>query len=76
MSSGMKLPPFDPGDLRPLRAFCAEGKLPMPLRHAQNECASGKFPAVMIAHRWHTTEAWIRSYLWKRATPAAKQITT
>ena len=46
----------------------------MPLRHTLSLCKSGDFPAILNAHKYWTTETWIRSFFYKRANRAAKQL--
>ena len=68
-------PSFDPIELRPLKAFDEEGKLPMSLRHAVYLAKKGTFPAFKVRDVWKTSEGLIRSYLWDQANPAAKKLT-
>lgn len=61
-------------DFRPIADWHAEGVLPMHLKHLQLICAQGKFPAVMIGGRWHTSEDWIASYFFAKPNAAAREI--
>lgn len=70
------LPPFDPADLKPIRQLHKDGRIPMRLRHVLQLCSTRRFPCVKIGNTWHTTEAAIRHYLWTRATPEFKKITS
>ena len=67
---------FNPTDLRPLRAFAAEKKLPMSLRTAVDLAGKGTFPAFKIRRVWHTSEGLIREYLWRQANQEARKLTT
>jgi hypothetical protein len=68
-------PPFDPGELRPIRDWIKEGKIPMTLNQTRREAARGKFPAVKNGRDWCTTEAQIRGYFWRKANKAFKATT-
>ena len=72
----MKIPPFDPADLKPIQVLHREEKFPssMTLRHVRGLCLSGEFPAAKIGQEWHTTEGAIRAWVWKRANNSFKKI--
>lgn len=58
----MKAFHFDPKIFRPLKAWHAEGKIPVHFKHLQLLCKQGTFPAVMVCGRWYTSQAWIDSF--------------
>jgi hypothetical protein len=73
----IKLPPFDPADLKPIRDLHKAGKLgPMGLRRVLWLCSQGQFPCVKLSNVWHSTEAAVRHYVWLHATPSFKSTTT
>jgi hypothetical protein len=74
----MKIPPFNPSDLRPIRILYKEGKFPpeTSVRYIRELCQKKKFPSIKIGQEWNTTETAIRAYFWAHANKAFKDITS
>jgi hypothetical protein len=74
----MKIPPFDPADLKPIRQLYKEGKFPstMTLQGILRLCTKREFPCVNIGNEWNTTELAIRAWVWDRANSCFRKITS
>jgi hypothetical protein len=69
---------YNPADLRPVSQLYQEGKFPpdMTLRHILDLCTARKIGCVKIRGKWNTSEAHIRAFVWERANPAFKKISS
>ena len=74
----IRIPPFNPADLQPIRKLYRQGKFPskMKLQKILKECSARRFPSVKIYNEWCTTEGAIRAWVWEHSTPAFKKITS
>jgi len=65
---------FRPEDFKPLRHFCESGLLPYCERQARKLARKGELPAALLAGQWCSTEAMIRSWVYKQLNPAARRL--
>jgi hypothetical protein len=72
----MRMPPYDPGDLRPIADFVKEKRIPMKLRFLRKLCTKREFPSVWSGKGWHTTENAIRAYFWQKANREFRKLTS
>ena len=64
---------LNPKELRLLHELHAEGLIPFHRKVCERKCKSGEIPGVKLGNAWYTTEAAIRSWIWKRSNKAFQQ---
>jgi hypothetical protein len=73
--SGNKKSVFDPRDLRRVRDMCATGDAPFHWKTMERLCREGVFPATKVGNHWCTTDAAVRTFLWRTGNEMLRKLT-
>jgi hypothetical protein len=74
-TSGNKKSVFDPKDLRRLRDICASGDSPFHPKTLERLARAGALPAVKVGNYWCTTDAAVRTFLWRSGNEMLRRLT-